>query len=223
MHLSLVHLQPWVQACIHLSRSRPKHVHLPPFGKKRIKKQKCSSLSPLPFFLHCTVITGASWVHIYKFFIEQLMDCTWRKSAHFGHNYSGTRYSMVSYGSLFLFLSLSAWVYSIKISINIPEVLSYSTVEHRLVIEQSKAIEVQETTLHRTTLSLTIISMWCHNVKQIYLCYITFKIRYFPNRKHKLLVPHPQSGPYIPTSGLVVIMSKGICPCPIPTIQSCRM
>lgn len=59
-----------------------------------------------PFFsssLYCN--HRASGLHIYKSFIGELMHCTWRKSAHFGCNYSGMRYCVVSHGkSLSVFL-----------------------------------------------------------------------------------------------------------------------
>lgn len=57
-------------------------------------------------FLHCTVITGASGLHIYESFIGELMHCTWRKSAHFGCNYSGRGYCVVSHGKSLLLFSL---------------------------------------------------------------------------------------------------------------------
>lgn len=50
------------------------------------------------YFFLCTVITRLSGLHIHKSFIGVLMDCTWRKSVHFGCNYSGMRYCVVSHG-----------------------------------------------------------------------------------------------------------------------------
>lgn len=79
--------------------------------KNEKKKHRGNSWRGVLFFLHCsfflscTVITGASGLHIYKSFIGELMHCTWRESAHSGCNYSGWRYSQVLHGkSLSVFL-----------------------------------------------------------------------------------------------------------------------
>lgn len=109
----------------HLSSQRAKHVHLTScsiWQKKKNTEGKaeevCLSYLHFSFFLLCTVITGASGLHIYKSFIGELMHCTWRKSAHFGCNYSGWRYGMVSHGK-----SLSVFLLDLHSMINIVEVL----------------------------------------------------------------------------------------------------
>lgn len=83
----------------HLSRKRAKHVHLPPLLKKNAEgkaAEVCFSV-----FSFCVVITEASGLHFYKYFIAVLMHCTWRKSAHFSCNYFSSRYCLVSQGSPF--------------------------------------------------------------------------------------------------------------------------
>lgn len=108
----------------HLSSPRAKHVHLTPFGNKKKHRGKSWRgvllyLHASFFFLHCTVITGASGLHVYKSCIGQLMHC--RKSAHFGCNYSDRRSCMVSHGgpSVFCLTVLDHKYYSTFSALNI--------------------------------------------------------------------------------------------------------
>lgn len=94
----------------HLSSQRAKHVDLTScsiWQKKGKAEEVCFCISIFLFsFLYCTVIAGASGLHIYKSFIVELMHCTWRKSAHIGCNYSVQRYCVVLHGECLLVVLL---------------------------------------------------------------------------------------------------------------------